>query len=33
MAAVGAGAVVVAVAAAALRMPELRWASGRSDVA
>ncbi|MHC4218817.1 MAG: murein biosynthesis integral membrane protein MurJ [Planctomycetota bacterium] len=30
-AAVGTGALVVIVAAATLRMPELRWASGRSD--
>ncbi|MHC4991259.1 MAG: murein biosynthesis integral membrane protein MurJ, partial [Planctomycetota bacterium] len=31
LAAVGAGSIVVFVAAAALRMPELRWALGRSD--
>jgi putative peptidoglycan lipid II flippase len=31
LAAVGAGAIVVFVAAAALRMPELRWAMGRSS--
>ena len=31
LAAVGAGSLVVIVAAAVLRMPELRWAMGRSD--
>lgn len=30
LAAVGAGSIVVIAAAAALRMPELRWAMGRS---
>jgi putative peptidoglycan lipid II flippase len=31
LAAVGSGSLVVSVAAAGLRMPELRWATGRSD--